>query len=180
MEPSADHTAHSSADDLFDIVDERDAVIGTERRAVVHGQGLRHRAVHILLQNGKGEIFLQRRSPKKDMNPDCWDSSCSGHVDSGEDYDFSAVRELGEELGIAVAPGGIERVVKIEACRQTGHEFVWVYRGKHEGPFVLHPEEISDGRFWTVADLERGIAQQPREFSPAFRYIWSLVAGRFK
>ncbi len=168
----------SKPDEIFDVVDERDAVVGTERRAVVHAQGLRHRAVHIVLRNAAGQVFLQRRSPLKDMNPDCWDSSCSGHLDSGEEYDAAAVRELGEELGVAVP--GLERVLKLEACRQTGNEFVWVYRGAHEGPFVLQPEEISDGRFFAVSEVDRGIAETPHEFSPAFRYVWEQVGGLFR
>ena len=36
----------------------------------------------------------------KDTFPGAWDSSSSGHVDSGEDYDDCAVRELREELGL--------------------------------------------------------------------------------
>ena len=174
MEP----TPASKADEIFDVVDERDEPVGTERRAVVHVKGLRHRAVHIVLRNARGEVFLQRRSKLKDMNPDCWDSSCSGHLDAGEDYDAAAVRELGEELGVAVP--GLERVLKLEACRQTGNEFVWVYRGAHEGPFVLQPEEISDGRFFAPAEVDRGIAVTSGEFSPAFRYVWEQVGGLFR
>lgn len=173
-------TPHPSSDDLFDVVNERDEVIGVERRGVVHRDGLLHRAVHILLQNAAGAVFLQRRSPLKDLNPDCWDSSCSGHLDSGEDYDHAAYREVGEELGVTLAPGQIARLLKLEACRRTGHEFVWVYGGKHEGPFILQPEEISDGRFFPIAEIDAGLAAHPRDFSPAFRYVWEKVADRFR
>jgi isopentenyl-diphosphate delta-isomerase len=166
------------ADDLFDVVDAQDRPVRAERRSVVHREGLLHRAVHILLRNAGGEVFLQRRSPLKDLNPDCWDSSCSGHVDSGEDYDPAAFREVGEELGVALRPGDIARLMKIEACRQTGNEFVWVYTGWHDGPFVLQPEEISGGRFFAPAEIDRGIAETPREFSSAFRYIWQQARER--
>ncbi len=168
-----------NAPDVFDLVDEHDAVIGRERRAIIHREGLRHRAVHILLRNAAGAVFLQRRAPTKDMNPDCWDSSCSGHVDSGETYDIAAVRELGEELGIAVALADLTPMEKIEAGPGTANEFVQVYRGAHEGPFTLCPKEISDGRFFTPAEIDAQIAAAPREFSPAFRYIWGRVGGAF-
>ncbi|HEY8966429.1 MAG TPA: NUDIX domain-containing protein [Candidatus Methylacidiphilales bacterium] len=166
-------------EDIFDLVDENDAVIGRERRSVIHREGLRHRAVHILLRNARGEVFLQRRSPLKDMNPDCWDSSCSGHVDADETYDVAAVRELGEELGIAVRREDLEPVVKIEANPGTANEFVQVYRGRHEGPFTLQPEEITDGRFFSPAAIDAGIAASPREFSPAFRHIWGRTRSFF-
>lgn len=161
----------------FDVVDESDQVIGREQRALVHAKGLRHRAVHILLFNAKGEVFLQKRSQWKDMHPNTWDSSCSGHVDSGEDYDVSADRELGEELGLVRRPI-LKRLFKIEARPETGQEFVWVYRGECEGPFQLHPEEISEGRFVAAEELNRWIAEKPEQFAPAFRFLWNLLQER--
>ncbi len=71
-------------------------------RSEVHARGLRHRAVHVLVFNSRGEIFLQKRSMKKDRQPGVWDSSCSGHVDAGENYEATAVRELREELGLDI------------------------------------------------------------------------------
>src|SRR5215475_14454512 len=87
-------------EDIFDVVNERDEVIGRQPRSVVHAQGLLHRAVHVLVFNSRGEIFLQKRSMKKDRQPGVWDSSSSGHVDSGEAYDETAARELREEIGL--------------------------------------------------------------------------------
>src|SRR5512137_895073 len=99
------------AEEIFDVVNERDEVVGRNTRAEVHRLGLMHRAVHILVFNRRGEIFLQKRSMLKDRQPGLWDSSASGHVDSGEDYDACAVRELREEIGLQldVAP---ERLFK--------------------------------------------------------------------
>src|SRR5215472_14287436 len=86
-------------EEIFDVVDEHDHVIGSKPRNEVHRLGLMHRAVHVLVFNPQGEIFLQKRSMKKDRQPGVWDSSASGHVDSGDDYDSCAIRELNEELG---------------------------------------------------------------------------------
>ena len=87
-------------EEWFDVVNERDEVVGRATRREVHARGLLHRAVHVLVFDKAGRIFLQKRSMTKDMSPGLWDSSCSGHVDSGEDYDTSATRELGEEIGV--------------------------------------------------------------------------------
>jgi len=84
------------SEEIFDVVDRGDVVVGRETRSRVHQLGLLHRAVHVLVYNGKGEVFLQKRSMSKDRQPGLWDSSSSGHVDSGEDYDAAARRELGE------------------------------------------------------------------------------------
>ena len=82
------------SEDLFDVVDENDEVIRVEKRSVVHRERLMHRAVHVFVFNRAGQLFLQRRSMTKDSAPGKWVSSCSGHVDSGEDYDVAAPREL--------------------------------------------------------------------------------------
>ena len=132
------------SEEIFDIVNERDEVIGQRPRREVHQLGLWHRAVHILVFNARGDVFLQKRSMLKDTAKGKWDSSTSGHVDSGEDYDTSAVRELGEEIGLYVNTTP-KRLFKIDACKETGWEFCWIYRCENEGPFVLHPEEIESG-----------------------------------
>lgn len=158
-------------DEIFDVVDERDQVIGREIRREVHRRGLRHRATHILLFNSRGEVFLQKRSLTKDSSPGRWDSSASGHLDCGEDYDACAVRELREELGLVVNEGP-RRVFKMDACAQTGQEFVWVYRGEAEGPFTLHPEEIERGDWFHPDHVTRWVRERPDDFAPAFILAW--------
>ena len=49
-------------DDIFDVVDESDRVIGQAPRREVHARGLHHRATHILVHDAAGRVFLQRRS----------------------------------------------------------------------------------------------------------------------
>ena len=158
-------------DERFDVVDEQDRVIGQATRAEVHRRKLWHRAIHVLVFNAEGAVFLQKRSMAKDMAPGCWDSSCSGHLDAGESYDAAAVRELGEEIGVFIdAPP--ERVLYEGACAATGWEFVVVYRLRHEGPFRLHPAEIDDGRWYAPAEVDEAIRSMEADFAPAFRHLW--------
>ena len=160
-------------EDIFDVVNERDEVVGRAPRSEVHARGLLHRAVHVLVFNGRGEIFLQKRSMKKDRQPGVWDSSCSGHVDAGEDYDETAVRELDEEIGLHLkAPP--PRLFKIDACEETDAEFVWVYRCENEGPFQLDPEEIDKGGWFAPERVTQWIKERPEEFATAFVLIWGL------
>ncbi len=162
------------ADEIFDVVNDRDEVIGQNTRREVHARGLKHRAVHVLVFNQRGEVFLQKRSMKKDTFPGAWDSSSSGHLDTGEDYDACAVRELREEIGLEVnhAPS---RLFKIDACNETGQEFVWAYRLESEGPFTLHPEEIESGGWFTPEKITDWLAECPQDFAPSFALIWKLV-----
>src|SRR5688572_3592124 len=118
-------------EEIFDIVNDRDEVVGQSPRSEVHRRKLLHRAVHVLVFNSSGQLFLQKRSMTKDTAKGKWDSSSSGHVDSGEDYDTCAVREAWEEIGLKLTEPP-ERILRIEACAETGQEFVWVYRGASE------------------------------------------------
>lgn len=165
------------AEEWFDVVNERDEVIGRELRRTVHARGLWHRAVHVLVFNRAGDVFLQKRSMLKDLSPGLWDSSCSGHLDSGEDYDAAAVRELAEEIGVTVSAAP-QRWFRIEACVETGWEFVWIYRLNHEGPFVLHPEEIETGEWAAPREVTRKMAVQPEIYCPSFKLLWPMAAQR--
>jgi isopentenyldiphosphate isomerase len=159
------------SEEFFDVVNKRDEVVEARPRSEVHRLGLLHRAIHVLVFNSRGEIFLQKRSMTKDREPGKWDSSTSGHVNSGEDYDAAAVRELREEIGLIV-PKIPERLFKIDACSQTDREFVWVYRYEAEGPFQLEPGEIERGEWVAPEGVTRWLAEKPEDFAGAFRLIW--------
>ncbi|HWN94372.1 MAG TPA: NUDIX domain-containing protein, partial [Methylomirabilota bacterium] len=156
----------------FDVVNERDEVIGRETRREVHRTGLKHRAVHVLVFNRRGAVFLQKRSMSKDSSPGLWDSSASGHLDCGEDYDACAVRELREEIGL-ILNDCPKRIFKVEPCAQTGQEFVWLYRCEGEGPFTLHPEEIERGDWFEPERVSAWAQERPQEFAPAFVLLWN-------
>ena len=159
------------SEEIFDVVNEHDEVIGRETRSEVHRTGLKHRAVHVLVFNARGHVFLQKRSMGKDTSPGLWDSSASGHLNCGEDYDACAVRELREEIGLNVNTCPT-RLFKIEACPETGQEFVWLYECAGEGPFTLHPEEIEGGDWFSSDHVSRWIADRPGDFAPAFVLLW--------
>ena len=161
-------------EEIFDVVNERDEVVDRQTRGEVHRLGLMHRAVHVLVFNSRGEVFLQKRSMKKDRQPGLWDSSASGHLDCGESYDACAVREVREEIGLELADAP-QRLFKLAASEQTDQEHVWVYRCEAEGPFTLHPEEIERGTWFSPAEVTRWMAARPEEFAGALLVIWKQV-----
>ncbi|HYE32844.1 MAG TPA: NUDIX domain-containing protein [Methylomirabilota bacterium] len=165
------------AEEIFDIVNDADEVVAQCPRSQVHREGLKHRAVHILVFNARGEVFLQKRSMSKDCFPGRWDSSASGHLDTGEPYDACAIRELREEIGLRLKTCP-ERILRLEAQPETGQEFVWVYRCQSEGPFELHPEEIEMGGWFTPDYVTRWLADSPDDFAPAFALIWRLLGEK--
>jgi len=159
--------------EVFDIVDHEDRVVGQSSRADVHENGLYHRAVHILVQDLEGLAYLQRRSWNKDSAPGCWVSSCSGHVDAGEDYRRAAIRELREELGIEVPSEKLIEVGRHPAVPATGNEFVRLYLVREfRGKLTPDPEEILDGAWKTPAEIDLWTKTRPEDFARSFLCLW--------
>jgi 16S rRNA (adenine1518-N6/adenine1519-N6)-dimethyltransferase len=171
---AVEHRAAANGSELFAVVDENDNVVSQAPRGEVHGNNLRHRAVHVFIFNGHRELFLQKRSRWKDRHPLLWDSSAAGHVNAGEDYDETAVRELEEELGVTAR---LTRVAKLPCSEKTGWEFIWLYRGEYDGPFQLAKAEIEHGEFFPTAIVDRWVKARPQEFAPGFLECWKAYCG---
>lgn len=159
-------------EEMFDVVNEQDEVIDALPRGEVHARDLRHRAIHVFLFNKNGELFLQKRSIWKDKNPGLWDSSTAGHVDSGEDYETAAHREMLEEIGIATE---IKPVCKLGCGPETGFEFLQIYQGSHDGPFRFASLEVEGGAFFPVQQIRDWLAAHPNDFTPIFRMAFPYV-----
>ncbi len=158
--------------EIFDVVDENDVPVGTARRSVVHAKNLIHRAVHVFVLNRNGDLYLQKRSRLKDMNPGVWDSSVSGHLDAGEDYLQAAVRELGEEIGIAANAEDLERIASVKPSAETGWEHIHVFLTRHTGPVNFPAAEIESIMPFPIAEIKAWMAACPGDFSPAFRMLF--------
>ena len=157
--------------ELLDVVDANDRVVGVRTRGEVHRLGLMHRSVHILVFNRNDELFIQKRSMSKDNNPGLWDSSAAGHLDRGEDYPDCAIRELTEELGIVVA-APLESLFRLSASQQTGMEHCAVYRCINDGPFQLQEEEIDEGTWIRISDMDRRVSEEDPTLTSILRLIW--------
>ena len=171
MSFSAQERRWHMSDEVFDVVNERDEVIGQRLRSEVHRLGLMHRAAHILVFNSRGQVFLQKRSMKKDRQPGLWDSSASGHLNSGEGYDACALRELREEIGLT-SPHPLQRLFRLAASPETDQEHVWVYRCHADGPFQLDAEEIEQGGWFTPQQVADWMKDRPQDFASALLVIW--------
>ncbi len=162
----------SVSQELLDVVDINDRVTSIKTRGVIHARGLMHRAVHILVFNSKGELFIQKRSMHKDENPGQWDTSAAGHVDSGESYLDCAIRELGEELGIVLASGP-EYLFYINPLELNGMEHSKIYRCHFDGELHLQSEEIDEGKWLTEGRVDDLVASHESNLTDVFRMIWA-------
>jgi 16S rRNA (adenine1518-N6/adenine1519-N6)-dimethyltransferase len=156
-------------DEQFPVVDKNDRIVRYASRAEVHGNNLRHRAVHILIFNQAGEVYLQQRSRSKDRHPLKWDSSAAGHVADGEHYNDTAQRELKEELGVSVA---LQKIAKLPASQHTDEEFIWLYHGTVSGALVPDRSEIERGAFLSPSVIDGWTSSRPEDFAPGFLQCW--------
>ncbi len=160
-------------DEVFDVVDADDCVVGQATRAEVHRRKLLHRAVHIFVFDAQGRLYLQKRSILKDTCPGLYTTSCAGHVDSGESYDTAAVRELDEELGIRLPAGTApEFLFKCAPCEETGMEFLHVYRLDWPGEITANPAEISGELRLSIGETDTFFEKTPELSSPSLLFVW--------
>ena len=115
------------SEELVDIINEKDEVIGRTTRGEAHKRGLLHRTAAIFVFNSLGELLVQKRSMKKDAGRGKLSYSCSGHVDAGEEYDKTAERELEEELGIKA---------------ELNFEFYSTYKKAEPGITIMHFQKV--------------------------------------
>ncbi len=150
--------------EVFDLVDEHDIVIGTGDREDFHGNpSMIHRVVHVLVFDSSGELYLQKRSLTKDVQPGKWDTSVGGHVGAGESYEEAAYREMKEELGIEGVV--LEFLHRYLHSNDYESEFVSTYRCIWNGAIEFNRDEIDEGRFWS---LEKIRATDRVKFTPNF------------
>lgn len=157
---------------MFEIVDAEGRPTGLAPRSRCHGDPrLRHRAVHVLVFDREGRLFLQKRSPHKDTAPGLWDTSVGGHVQPGEQPEPAARREFREELG--TEPGRLIPAYQYEWATPYETELISAFATLHEGPFRLPPEEIEEGRFWTGREIQENLDRN--RFTPQFRQEYARM-----
>ncbi len=150
--------------EFVDVVDAHDNIVGSASREEVHKKELLHRGVSVLVFNPEGKVFIQKRSPKKDVFPGFWECSISGHVQKGETEKDAALRELDEELGIRVTGKKLTELGKagfhVGAERMLATFFVLrdikteikMLEGATDGSFV-ELKDVEPSKFHPIAKL---------------------------
>ncbi len=153
-----------SEEEWFDLVDVNGNVIGKAPRSVCHSNPkLLHPVVHLHVFNSKGELLLQKRSKNKDIQPDKWDTAVGGHISSGEDVITALMRETREELGFF--PEKYWQLAQYIMTNEIESEFVYSFFTVYDGPFEFDRNEISEIKFWTVAEIDKA---NKSDFTPNF------------
>jgi 16S rRNA (adenine1518-N6/adenine1519-N6)-dimethyltransferase len=151
--------------ELFDLIDADDHVIGTVRRGDAHrNPALLHRSVQVLVFGGDGRLLLQRRSRAKDLFPGFYCASASGHVASGEDYAETAAREVEEELGVNLR---LAYLGKTLVYSESETEMTALFIAHSDGPFTFHPTETEGGAYFTFDEVRASRSSGALAMTPA-------------
>lgn len=159
--------------EIFPVVDEDGKEISRASRDVCHdGKSmLLHPVVHLHLFNEKGELFLQKRASTKDLLPGKWDTSVGGHVSPGETPEEALRREAAEELGLKNLRFQLKKKYIWESIRER--ELVYSFTGTSEDTPVVNPDEIDDGRFWSLTEIRNNLGKGL--FTPNFEHEFKLL-----
>jgi len=159
------------------LVDEADAVVGTEEKAAAHQAGLLHRAFSIFVFDGAGRLLLQRRAPGKYHSAGQWSNTCCGHPRPGEWLESAARRRLREEMGFD-SPLRPLAIYRYQARLDNGlaeNELDHLLVGEFEGSPAPDPQEASEWRWIAPGALRREIAADPLRFTVWLRGCLPLV-----
>jgi 8-oxo-dGTP pyrophosphatase MutT (NUDIX family) len=165
---------------IYDRSDPRGRVVGSASRSVMRAQNLPHAATSVAVRDRSGRIYLHRRTDSKDVFPGYYDVWAGGVVAAGEDPSVTAQRELAEELGLTGA--SLRRLfVEWYADDQTtylAHVYDLEYDEALHGPIRHQPEEVADGWWVTLEDLQARLADPAWPFVPDGRFCLELYLAR--
>jgi len=125
---------------LLNIVNENDEIIGEETRDKIHQEGLLHREIHVYFITPNKEIIFQHRAQDKDIYPDLLDATVGGHVEIGDSYEETAIKETAEETSLNIAATDLvffNRAKRYSEDQATGkinkvigQSYIYIFTGK--------------------------------------------------
>lgn len=113
-------------------------------------KGLYHLSVEVWATAGT-KFFLTKRSQTKKHYPGYWECT-GGSAIAGEDFWNAAIREVREELGITVEPQQLRLMAKTVQDKHI--VAVFLLNIPESTAFRLSEQEISEGRWFTIQELE--------------------------
>ncbi|MBT4651391.1 NUDIX domain-containing protein [Candidatus Woesearchaeota archaeon] len=153
----------------------------------------------LILMNSKGRLVIQKRNKWKHENPGLFDKTIGGHVQKGDTFNLTIVKECAEELGFPVSilsPKEFNRAIKntdlrivgifkkidltnnFQSIRRTkeGDSFIQpyisaVYVGYYNGPIQFIDGESSGIELFSLEELEEDIKNNPDKFTEDIKFM---------
>jgi isopentenyldiphosphate isomerase len=158
-------------EEILDLVDENDNVIGKVTKSEMIKKRLLHRGSNIFVFNSKGEIFVHKRNKDKKIYPGYYDIVFGGTLESGDTYEEGAKRELFEESGIKNVK--LDFLFKERFTNDKDDFFACVYKCIFDGEIKLQKKEIQFGRFMSIDEMENLIKKE--KFCPHSIHFYEKI-----
>lgn len=157
--PYPDTSTQQGKED-FPLVDETGNVIGRATRQFCHsGSMALHAVVHLHIFDNEGNLYLQKRSMKKDIAPGRWDTAVGGHIDYGEYVKEALAREAREELGIDISGMNPKPLFSYIWQSSVEREVVNAFAVRYDGVITPDHDEVDEGRFWSLEELQTSLGK---------------------
>lgn len=171
--PTADTPASSApSSEWFPVVEPSGLVIGRAERTYCHsGAKVLHPVVHLHIIDRHSRIYMQKRPITKDIQPGKWDTAVGGHVSYGETIMEALYREASEELSLV--DFNPIHVVTYEFESEVEREMVNVFAAVGSYELSPDPDEVDEGRWWDVADIDAAIGKGV--FTPNFESEYRMI-----
>jgi len=168
-------------EELYDIIDESGKLLGFSKpKSQVHKDGDWHISSHVWIINDKKELLIQKRSANKTGYPNFWDASVGGHVSAGEDPLTSAIREIGEEVGVFnIKAEDLKFLFNTKDADINSNPYFkerayhYIYLLKLDLPiekYKTDPNELAEVKYIFYKDLQRELKDSPQNFVPHAEY----------
>lgn len=161
-----------SQDEIVDIVNQNDKVIGTVSKGEAHEKGLLHRTVIAEIIGSDGKWTLVKQAADR-QDADQFVSPVGGHVQSGETLEDALKREANEEYGLSsdfqfklIGKRIFNREVN---GKKENHLFI-LYEIYTDASPVLNAESIAFERY-TKEEIQMQIGANPEKFGAAFHFV---------
>ncbi len=157
--------------EILDIVDLSNRVIWQATREEIYTKKHIHRIVHVIIRNKKWDFLMQLRSEKSKYLPLHWSTSVGWHVDTGEDFEVAARREMREEIGIERLDFINHGVFFYEG--DGLQKFLGVFEGYLDEGFVCNPDEVSGLEFM---DYNKSCeVMHSGKVHPELKFLWGKL-----
>ncbi len=138
--------------EILDLVDEQDCVIGQLERSQVYAQKLSNfRVINAFLVNPEGQLWIPRRTAQKRLAPLSLDVGVGGHVGSGESYEQALIREVMEEVNIDLSTHQFQLLGKLTPHEHGVTAFLQVYKIFVDKAPQYNPDDFME-YFWLTPE----------------------------
>lgn len=149
--------------ELFDIVNRQDEVIGVTNKVKAHKNGELHRVGAVYVFDDQGKLYVQVHKKSGGL----YDHSVGGHISKGESYAEGTAREAQEELGITQSLKELA-VFYSDEGPDMQHMF-GLYTCVAEPSWKFIPnDEVDEIIPMALEDIQDLMKQEPKRFTRGF------------